>query len=132
MQPRPIVENGQVIVGTMTTLGLSVDHRVTAGAGYADIDPRYPPLNADRFMRGKRAYVTASARITRVLTAQFFGTQAVRNGFAVSNARRFDACPSAWSQPRLRQGERLVDPLLAARQRLDEHRQIDNARRNGQ
>jgi pyruvate dehydrogenase E2 component (dihydrolipoamide acetyltransferase) len=32
MTPRPIVENGQVIVGNMTTLGLSVDHRVLDGA----------------------------------------------------------------------------------------------------
>jgi pyruvate dehydrogenase E2 component (dihydrolipoamide acetyltransferase) len=32
MTQRPIVENGQVIVANMTTLGLSVDHRVLDGA----------------------------------------------------------------------------------------------------
>ena len=68
----------------------AIGSRVTAGAGYADVDPRYPAVNSDRFMRGKRVYVSASARVTRVLTAQFFGTHAVRNGFAVPNARRFD------------------------------------------
>ena len=68
----------------------AIGSRVTMGAGYADVDPRYPALNGDRFMRGKRIYVSASARLTRVLTAQFFGTQAIDNDFVVPAARRFD------------------------------------------
>ncbi len=31
MQPRPIVVDGEIVVGTLTTLGLSVDHRVLDG-----------------------------------------------------------------------------------------------------
>jgi len=31
LQPRPIVVDGQIVVGTLTTLGLSVDHRVLDG-----------------------------------------------------------------------------------------------------
>ena len=69
----------------------AIGSRVTAGAGYADVDPRYPAINADRFMRGKRLYVSGSATLTRELTAQLFATAAVNNRFTIPSARRVDA-----------------------------------------
>jgi hypothetical protein len=69
----------------------AIGSRVTAGAGYADVDPRYPAINADRFMRGKRLYVSGSARLTRELSAQLFATAAVNNRFAIPAAKRVDA-----------------------------------------
>jgi hypothetical protein len=64
--------------------------RVAAGIGYADIDPQYGGLNADRFNKGRRVYETASVRLTHELSASLFATQATHNAFAVSNQRRVD------------------------------------------
>lgn len=64
--------------------------RVTVGAGFADIDPGYPTINGDRYVRGRRFFETASVKLTRELTAQLFMTQAVNNDFAVPNKHRID------------------------------------------
>ena len=37
IQPRPIVRDGEITIGTMTTLGLSVDHRVIDGVKAAQL-----------------------------------------------------------------------------------------------
>ncbi len=67
-----------------------INKRVTLGVGYADIDPDYLPINADRFAQGKRLYETATVNLTPELTAQAFLTQAVNNDFRIANRQRID------------------------------------------
>jgi hypothetical protein len=67
-----------------------INKRVTLGVGYADIDPRYLPVNADRFAQGKRLYETATVTLTQELTAQAFLTQAINNDFRIANRQRID------------------------------------------
>jgi hypothetical protein len=69
----------------------NVVKRVAVGGGYANIDPNYGGLNADRFNKGRRVYETATVSLTRELAASFFATQAVHNSFAVTNKTRIDA-----------------------------------------
>lgn len=64
--------------------------RLNIGAGYADIDPRYRPINADRFASGKRLYATAAARLTTDLTASVFITRAVDSDFPNPIGERLD------------------------------------------
>ena len=68
----------------------AVTRRISAGGGFADIDPAYGILNADRFSRGRRAYAIISARLARGLTLQPFVTYAFANDFPVSNRTRLD------------------------------------------
>jgi len=65
--------------------------RLSLGMGYADIDPKYGGLNADRFNKGRRLFEQVSVKATRDLAVSAFLTQAVHNSFAVSNDRRVDA-----------------------------------------
>ena len=64
--------------------------RFSLGLGYADIDPNYGGLNADRFNKGRRIFEQANLKVLRDLTVSAFLTQAVNNPFAVSNKQRVD------------------------------------------
>lgn len=68
----------------------AISSRLTATAGYADIDPLYRPINADRFAIGKRFYGSAAMRLTADLTAHLFMTRSVDNDFAVPIGERID------------------------------------------
>jgi hypothetical protein len=68
----------------------ALTRRVSVGAGYADIDPKYGGRNADRFNKGRRLYEQATLKVTRDLSVSAFLTQAVNNSYAVANARRID------------------------------------------
>jgi hypothetical protein len=81
--------------GFAASVEKAVTSRLTAGIGYADIDPRHPGFNGDRYVRGKRLFETASFRISQDLTAQLFLTQAVNNGFAIPNDQRIDVILAA-------------------------------------
>jgi hypothetical protein len=64
--------------------------RFTVGGGFADIDPNYGGLNADRFNKGKRVYLASKFNITPEFAVQTFVTQAMYNTFAVANKTRLD------------------------------------------
>ncbi len=68
----------------------AVTKRFTAGVGFANIDPRYAALNADRFGKGKRVYESLSFKVTPDFSFQAFMTQGVDNDFAISNKYRVD------------------------------------------
>ena len=68
----------------------AVHPRLTLGFGYADVDPAYLPINADRFARGKRLYHSASLNLPGDLTAQLFMTRAVNNDVPLPNRQRID------------------------------------------
>ena len=68
----------------------AVVKRFSLGLGYADIDPNYGGLNADRFNKGRRIFEQANVKLTRDLSLSAFLTQAVNNPFAVSNKQRVD------------------------------------------
>ena len=68
----------------------AVVKRLSLGLGYADIDPNYGGLNADRFNKGRRIFEQANLKVLRDLTVSAFLAQAVHNPFAVSNKQRVD------------------------------------------
>ncbi len=64
--------------------------RFTVGGGFADIDPNYGGLNADRFNKGKRVFMASKFNLTPEFAVQTFVTQGMYNSFAVANKTRFD------------------------------------------
>jgi hypothetical protein len=62
--------------GFAVTAEKALTRTLTLQGGYANIDPRYGPLNADRFNIGKRAFTTAIFN-SGPITASFFVTTAV-------------------------------------------------------
>jgi hypothetical protein len=67
--------------GFALTLDKALTKKLSVNGGYARIDPKYGPLNADRFNVGKRAFVMATYNISPELLASFFITTAVgQNG----------------------------------------------------
>ena len=57
--------------------------KLTLGGGYAQIDPHYGGLNADRFNIGKRVFFSVSYQLSPEFTASTFVTTAVANGVAL-------------------------------------------------
>ncbi len=68
----------------------AVTKRLTIVGGYAQIDPRYGNLNADRFLTGKRLFVVTNLQITSELTFSAYATRAVANSVPVSQLTRVD------------------------------------------
>jgi hypothetical protein len=67
--------------GFAVTLEKVLTRHVSLNGGYASVDPRYGPLNADRFSIGNRGFVMATVNMSPGLSASFFVTRAVgRNG----------------------------------------------------
>ena len=64
--------------------------RLTLGGGFASIDPNYGGLNADRFNKGQRLFVSGGFRLSPEFGVSTFLTRAVDNSFAVSNRTRLD------------------------------------------
>jgi len=67
-----------------------VAKRLRATVGYADIDPRYGGLNGDRYLRGKRFFLTLAVPVTSALTASWFSTHAVGANPMLANHVRND------------------------------------------
>lgn len=61
----------------------------TMGGGYATVD-RFMTLNADRFLRGRRAFVEGRYALTPEITLSTFYTRAFHNDFNMNNRTRFD------------------------------------------
>jgi hypothetical protein len=76
--------------GFAFTLDKAITKRLSLSAGYADIDPAYGGLNADRFNRGRRAFVLPAFALTRDLSVSGFYAHALDEAFAIVNASRFD------------------------------------------
>ena len=72
---------------------VSVDRALTKtfsmSGGYATVD-RFAALNADRFQRGRRAFVEGRYALTPEITLSTFFTRAFHNDFAVPVRTRFD------------------------------------------
>jgi hypothetical protein len=68
----------------------AVTKRLTISGGYAQIDPMYGNLNADRFMAGKRLFVVTNLQITSEITFSTYATRAVGNSVPVSQQTRVD------------------------------------------
>jgi len=65
--------------GFAVTVEKAITRKLSINGGYASIDPRYGPLNADRFNIGNRAFVMATYNFSSQLLASFFITTAVGN-----------------------------------------------------
>lgn len=63
--------------GFAVTLDKAVNRKLSVNGGYARIDPRYGPLNADRFNIGTRAFAMGTYAFSPHFTASFFVTTAV-------------------------------------------------------
>ena len=64
--------------------------RLSLNGGYADIDPHYGGLNADRFGTGKRLFLFGTFVIKPEFSVSTYLTQGTGNNFAVANHRRFE------------------------------------------
>jgi hypothetical protein len=64
--------------------------RLTLAGGYAQIDPRYGGLNADRFNRGRRFFYNGSYNLSPEFTLSTFYTPAFHNHFPIANRTRFE------------------------------------------
>jgi hypothetical protein len=64
--------------------------RLALGGGYAQIDPNYGGLNADRFNRGRRFFFNGSYKLTPEFTISTFYTHAFKNDFPVVTQTRFE------------------------------------------
>ena len=65
-------------------------NRLSVGGGYAQIDPDYGGLNADRFNRGRRFFFNGSYKLSPEFTISTFYTRAFRNDFPLVNRSRFE------------------------------------------
>jgi hypothetical protein len=68
----------------------AITKRLTVVGGYAQIDPLYGGLNADRFQIGKRLFVLGTLRLTSTITLSTFATRAVANSVPVPIQTRFE------------------------------------------
>jgi hypothetical protein len=68
----------------------AITKRLTVSGGYAQIDPAYGNLNADRFLTGKRLFVLSNLQITSELTFSTYFTRAVGNSVPVTQQTRLD------------------------------------------
>ena len=64
--------------------------RITLGGGYAQIDPYYGNLNADRFLTGKRIFLMSSFQILPELSFAPYLTRGVANHVPVAQHVRLD------------------------------------------
>jgi WD40 repeat protein/uncharacterized caspase-like protein len=64
--------------------------RLTVGGGYAQIDPNYGGLNADRFNRGRRFFFNGSYKLSPEFTISTFYTHAFKNDFPLASRTRFE------------------------------------------
>jgi hypothetical protein len=68
----------------------AITKRLTVTGGYAQIDPAYGNLNADKFLTGKRLFVSSNLRITSELTFSIFATRAIANSVRVAQRTRLE------------------------------------------
>ena len=64
--------------------------RLTVSGGFASIDDRHPPLNGDRYLRGRRVFGEARYQVRPELTLATFYTQAFDDDFVIPNQHRFE------------------------------------------
>ena len=77
--------------GVGITAERPIGHCVQVGAGYTDIDRRYPPVNGDRYGIGQHYFVQGTVTMGRALSASVFYAHAFHTSFPIVSARRFDA-----------------------------------------
>ncbi len=68
----------------------AIAERLTAGVGFASIDPDFGPTNSDRFGRGRRFFQTTSVRLTPEWSCQIYVTHAIDRNPVVPNGTRVD------------------------------------------
>lgn len=76
--------------GFAFTADKALHKRISVGGGYANIDLYYGGLNADRFNKGNRLFVTSSFTISPEFTVTTFWQHSVDTDFAISNKQRLD------------------------------------------
>jgi WD40 repeat protein/uncharacterized caspase-like protein len=64
--------------------------RLAIGGGYAQIDPNYGGLNADRFNIGRRFFFNGSYKLSPEFTVSTFYTHAFNNDFPLNSRTRFE------------------------------------------
>lgn len=64
--------------------------RLTVAAGYAQIDPQYGGLNADRFGSGKRLFLSTNLRLFSDISLLSYATRAIANDVPVAQRTRLD------------------------------------------
>lgn len=69
---------------------LRLHRRLVVTAGGASVDPRYGPLNADRFETGHRLYDTGTFTLTRDVTLGWFHDEAIATPYPLANRHRFE------------------------------------------
>jgi WD40 repeat protein/uncharacterized caspase-like protein len=67
-----------------------INKSLAVGGGYAQIDPQFGGLNADRFNRGRRFFLNGSYRLSPEFTISTFYTHAFKNDFPIVNHNRFE------------------------------------------
>ena len=79
-------------------LGLTLEKRLTrtvsVAGGFARIDGDHPPINGDRYGRGKRLFVDGTIALTPELTVNLYYNHALGNDFFLPNDQRFDVVAS--------------------------------------
>jgi hypothetical protein len=68
----------------------TLNRRLTAGGGFSHTDRDFPPLNGDRYGRGKRLFGEARFALRPELTIAVFYTNAVGNDFPIAGSKRLD------------------------------------------
>lgn len=63
---------------------------LTLAGGFATIDEHYPPLNGDRYLRGRRFFGQAEYALREDLELTVFYTQALEDDFVIPNQHRFE------------------------------------------
>ncbi len=68
----------------------AITRRLTLNGGFARIDQDHPPLNGDRYLRGRRLFGEAKYALLAPLTLAVFYTQAFKDDFPIPNEHRFE------------------------------------------
>lgn len=75
--------------GGAITLEKSIG-RTRLAASFASVDDQHPPLNSDRYGRGRRLSLTATTPIARDVSLQVFLTRALEDELSMPNRTRLD------------------------------------------
>ena len=82
--------SGDKAYGFAIVVDRALTRHLTAGGGFGHTDDDFPPVNGDRYGRGKRLFAEARLALRPELTLAVFYTNGVGNDFPVAGNRRFD------------------------------------------